>query len=66
MIVWMKDVWLIFVARVVLLVHESRLTVVKFCEWYFTVVVMNELSVCLLTVCEGSNTVQSVLYFALS
>ena len=65
MIVWMTDVWLIFVARVVLLVHESRLTVVKFCERQFTVVVMNEseLSVCLLTVCEGSNT---VLYFALS
>ena len=40
-------------------------SVVKFCEWQCTVVVTNkiELSVCPLTVCEGSNT---VLYFALS
>ena len=65
MIVWKLDVWLIFMVMVVWLVHESRLTVVKFCEWQCMVVVMNEskLSVFLLTVCEGSNT---VLYFALS
>ena len=59
MIVWINGIWLISVARVVWLVHRSRPTVAKFCEWQCTVMVVNEseLSGSILTVCEGSNTV---------
>ena len=56
---WINGIWLIFVARVVWLVDEFSLTVMKFCEWQCMGVVMNEseLSDCPLTVYEGSNTV---------
>ena len=64
-IVCINGVRLIFVARVVGLVYESRLTVVKFCEWQCMAVVTNgsELSVFSLTLYEESYT---VLCFALS
>ena len=65
MTTWMTNVWEIFNAWNIWLMLASRLTVVEFSEWQCMVVMSNEkeLCGCLLTECEGSNT---VLYFALS